>query len=389
MKTFAASAVIAASASAFDAMAVPDFVAGFIYGMTGDNHLAEIEACYQGGEQIVTDSQTAIADFEAGDFFKGIKDAGTVWNELGSAMTTCEGMGDDVAAIESWAKIFTEPATLSKTVAKHWLFHGSEIKADIAKEETDWSAGSYFDAGKDTADALTLAVGPIKTADYANLSLMPEIDFLGGLLEGLVQDNHLTEISTCVTDGSALVDDVEKLVSDLKAGNKIRAAMVAKRLVGEIPATLGACEHMGDDLKALEQWAAVFTSPKVLVEDISRHMVLHHKEIMDDLHLVETDWAAQEYFASGKAAADLLTVAVGPIQTPTEASIVDLDLLMLPELAAGFVYGMVGDNHLSEMESCYAGVTPLYEYLDTALVDLESFKIFKAIENLEAFVYHF
>ena len=45
MKTFAAAA-IAASASAFDAMAVPDFIAGFMYGMTGDNHLAEIEACY-------------------------------------------------------------------------------------------------------------------------------------------------------------------------------------------------------------------------------------------------------------------------------------------------------------------------------------------------------
>ena len=29
-----------------DAMTVPDFVAGFVYGMTGDNHLTEIEACY-------------------------------------------------------------------------------------------------------------------------------------------------------------------------------------------------------------------------------------------------------------------------------------------------------------------------------------------------------
>ena len=55
MKTFAA-AVIAASASALDAMSIPDFIAGFMFGMTGDNHLAEIEACYQGGEQIATDS---------------------------------------------------------------------------------------------------------------------------------------------------------------------------------------------------------------------------------------------------------------------------------------------------------------------------------------------
>lgn len=56
MRTFAAAAVMAAYASAFDVMAAPDFVAGFIYGMTGDNHLTEIEACYTGGEQIVKDT---------------------------------------------------------------------------------------------------------------------------------------------------------------------------------------------------------------------------------------------------------------------------------------------------------------------------------------------
>merc|ERR1712218_376511 len=86
--------------------------------MTGDNHLTEIEACYQGGEQIVTDSQTAISDFTSGNFFKGIKDAGTVWNEVGGAMTTCKGMDDDISAIESWATIFTEPTKLASTVGK-------------------------------------------------------------------------------------------------------------------------------------------------------------------------------------------------------------------------------------------------------------------------------
>ena len=103
MKTFAASAVIAASASAFDALAVPEFVAGFMYGMTGDNHLSEIEACYKGAGLVVTDTEAAIADFESGKFFQGIKEAGLVWHEFGSSMTTCEGMGDDIAAIEAWA----------------------------------------------------------------------------------------------------------------------------------------------------------------------------------------------------------------------------------------------------------------------------------------------
>ena len=39
----------------FDVLAVPEFVAGFIYGMTGDNHLEEIETCMQGGEDLIAD----------------------------------------------------------------------------------------------------------------------------------------------------------------------------------------------------------------------------------------------------------------------------------------------------------------------------------------------
>jgi len=40
----------------------------------------------------------------------------------------------------------------------------------------------------------------------ANYFLEPEVEFLGGLLEGLVIDSNLTEISTCVTDAQSVVD---------------------------------------------------------------------------------------------------------------------------------------------------------------------------------------
>ena len=162
MRTFAMAA-LAASATAFDAESVPQFIAGFMYGMTGYNHLTEIEACYTGGQQIIIDSQKAWSDATSGDYFKGIVDAGKAWNEVGSAMTTCQGMDEDIASIEAWAQIFTQPTELSKTVAKHWLLHGNTIKADIADEEADWASGEYFNAGVDTANALTEAVGPIST----------------------------------------------------------------------------------------------------------------------------------------------------------------------------------------------------------------------------------
>ena len=37
------------SAVSLDPLAIPDWIAGFIFGLTGDNHLSEIEQCYSGG----------------------------------------------------------------------------------------------------------------------------------------------------------------------------------------------------------------------------------------------------------------------------------------------------------------------------------------------------
>merc|ERR1711988_135247 len=68
---------------------------------------------------------------------------------------------------------------------------------------------------------------------------------------------------------------------------------------------------------------------------------------------------------------------------------VGFDLMEIPELAAGFVYGMVGDNNLSEFEACYTGVTPLYGFLKSALGELEQFHIIAAMKDFEKFVYHF
>lgn len=388
MKTFAAAAVVAASASAFDAIAVPDFIAGFIYGMTGDNHLTEIEACYQGGEQIVTDSQTAIADFKQGNWFQGIKDAGTVWNEVGSAMTTCQGMGDDIAAIEAWATIFTNPTELAKTVGKRWLFHGSQIKADIAQEEADWAAGSYFDAGKDVADALTLAVGPIQTMQVANLNLKPEEEFMAGLLWGFIGDNHLDEIQTCLKDAGEAIKDVESVVSDVTSGKWTTAADDVKKTAKLIPTMFGSsgdCTNLMKDVKSIEEWANMGWLK--LAEDVAKDMLFHRSEIEKDAKAISSDWNAGDYYKSGEDLADLLTLSLGPINSANDVE--NLDLLMLPEIAAGFVYGMVGYNHLKEMEACYSGVTPLYGYLEAALADLEAFHIFSAGKQLEAFVSHF
>jgi len=41
---------------------VPKFLGGFIYGMTAENHLEEIEACYQGGDLMYEEINFAISE---------------------------------------------------------------------------------------------------------------------------------------------------------------------------------------------------------------------------------------------------------------------------------------------------------------------------------------
>ena len=72
-----------------DAMAIPDFVAGLIYGFTGDWKLDEIEACYQGGSSVITEAETALNDIKSGYYIKGMKEIRTIVSDFKGALSTC------------------------------------------------------------------------------------------------------------------------------------------------------------------------------------------------------------------------------------------------------------------------------------------------------------
>lgn len=57
------------------AMAIPDLVAGLVFGLTGDNNLTEIEACFQGGELMETEIKTGIADIKQGGWDEDVQAA--------------------------------------------------------------------------------------------------------------------------------------------------------------------------------------------------------------------------------------------------------------------------------------------------------------------------
>ena len=80
--------------------AVPDFVAGLIYGLTGHNHLDELQHCFDGADPLLKEVEHVLDDFKHMRFIAGVKDIGQVIWMLPDAVKTCEGMDADIAAIE-------------------------------------------------------------------------------------------------------------------------------------------------------------------------------------------------------------------------------------------------------------------------------------------------
>jgi len=278
-------------------------------------------------------------------------------------------MDSDLAEIKAWAEIFTEPSTLIKKASKNWLLHKKKVKADIAQEEADWTNAKYFDAGKDTAMAIDVLVPFQKSLTYG-LDVKAGIEFLGGFLEGFVGDNHMDEIQACGVDAENEGKAVEQALSDLKAGHKVKAIMELKKLVTNWKTNLADCApaKMETDIQALEQWAQVFKDPKKLVAQISKHYLLHKADITDDFTEFETDWKSGQYYLSGESMADLITVAIGSVEDPHY----DLDAEAIPDFAAGFIYQLTGDNHMTELEQCFTGGEGLVTDAEAAIADIKA-----------------
>ena len=195
--------------------------------------------------------------------------------QIPQALNTCKGMGDDLAAIESWASIFKDPAKLAKKLALHYAMHKSEIKADIGTLETDWDSAKYFKAGDELAVIATLAIGPIETEmeeevmewldafkDYTcsnfNLTTVEIADFLAGFVYGFTGDNYQTYFESCFQDTQAFEADICTIVADFASKDNRRMVEglgLLKSDFAELNTYLAGCPNAAADIATTESWA--------------------------------------------------------------------------------------------------------------------------------------
>jgi hypothetical protein len=212
--------------------------------------------------------------------------------------------------------------------------------------------------------------------------------FLGGFFDEWEMENNLDELEVCTTDAEGTIDLAFKVQEELANGQHVQAAKDMAAFTSKIQTTIADCKSMQDDLNRIKAWASIFKDQTELVSTITKNVLKHPTAFAKDAKKAEADWMAGLYHDAGTDFAELLTLGVGKVKSDLEAVMPLLDLLSVPDFLAGFIYGMVGESHLTEIETCYAGVTPLAHYADDFIKDLTHFQIFDAIKQMEEFVYH-
>ena len=196
------------------------------------------------------------------------------------------------------------------------------ISDAVAKAETDWAAGNYFNAGVDLANVSVELIGPAPTEMVSDV-VPASVDvhmvnyIIAGFIFGMTTQNHLTEIEACYTGGATMVQEIMTAIYDFKAGgwNYITQGVLNVLLAAlQIPQELHTCKNMQEDLTAIKEWASVFTDKTKLISTVSKHYLLHKKQVTADINQLKADFASEKYFKTGEDLATLSIALLGPIQ---------------------------------------------------------------------------
>ena len=164
---------------------------------------------------------------------------------------------------------------------------------------------------------LASAVSAILATQY-NIDNKGIEEFVSGFVFGFVGKDDLPDIQKCLTDESALEQEITNAIADITKGDLndiIKGIMEIGQILKELPADLAHCKEIEADVAKILKWAQKFTNPTELVVIVSKNLLLHWKSVEKDVKAISSDWTAASYYNAGDDVADLVIQALGK---PTE-----------------------------------------------------------------------
>lgn len=142
------------------------------------------------------------------------------------------------------------------------------------------------------------------------------VDFMDGLVFGLLQKEDLPEIQACIQHAPDIAKQISTAVEDFEKADFadiIKGISAIGAIVQNLPEDFKDCEGMDGDLKRIEAWGKIFENPSQLIMTLTTNVVAHFNQISGDVTKISTDFSSSQYKSAGEDIADIMVLSVGPV----------------------------------------------------------------------------
>ena len=199
--------------------------------------------------------------------------------------------------------------------------HLIKLTRDLNTAKNEWKSETYWAFGKTVGEMVSIATQPASTEEMlgkpiSDLTTNEYNTMLAGIVNGVLKQEGLTEITTCIGDGEAEAKLAVKGFEDLLHKQWTTGFKELGQVVTGLPHVLTDCKNISDDITKLESWATIFQDTAALPDLIKSNVTHHLIKLTRDLNTAKNEWKAETYWAFGTTLGEMLTIATQPLTMP-------------------------------------------------------------------------
>mmetsp|Transcript_9514 Transcript_9514/g.10756 ORF Transcript_9514/g.10756 Transcript_9514/m.10756 type:complete len:334 (+) Transcript_9514:42-1043(+) len=282
------------------------FVDGFLRGALSAE-IGRVDDCLTDGDSIVADVGKLITDIENGfDLLSIITDIGSLLKDVPNSIQDCEALPDTVVeTFKNWEGKMTNPTKIAKIVSMALLFHKKELEKDANGFLENWKSGNFETSGQLLGDIPHILFDVIGT-QKETVTPFDVGHFLDGFLTAALQ-SEVTEVEACLTDADALLEDIQKFVTDIEAGFDLLPLIGdLGELFTQIPKSIKDCDEFKDDVEdVLKIWEAELKNPVVIAKILYIALADYEDRLKTDATDFVSEWKGEHFELSGTKLGDI------------------------------------------------------------------------------------
>lgn len=354
-----------------------EVIEGILVGAFGEvGH--DVKTCISDGEQIFLDVEAAVKQFELGTtegIIQGIIKIGEAIQLIPEEIKDCEAVVDLVKDFERIAQEFLVPEELIIHIGEEIFWHGRSIFHDVTDCTAQFRSGNYEKAGEDIGDIIYILFLKLAPQDV----VVDAEQFLEGFFKGALEDDSF-EINDCITDGTVVIEELEKIIEDFKNGmtsdiEKLFLDLID--LISESVASVAQCEKAPAELEIMLQWEEDLKDLKKMESKLFDAFLYYPDRIKEDSKDMIDSFKDHVYGTSGFCLGDYLHILFIEVNGADNEDYLDDAFQFL----TGFY--SKGFNINLKLDTCEADIEDEWHLVEKAINELEHLSFSEIKQGVE------